>query len=130
MAQSEMEVVSPEAGKVHERGDAAYYFLAVVLGVLGGMLHVAVRDPLLTSLLVLSSTMFLGFMRPSRPWRWVLLVALLVPLVMVAANLLNYYRELTRAGIFGSALIILPAIAGAYGGHFGRGFMRLMFGMK
>jgi hypothetical protein len=130
MAQSEMEAVANEVGKAHEGGDAVYYVLAVVLGILGGMLHVALRDPLLTALLVLSSTMFLGFMRPSRPWRWVLLVALLVPLVMIAANLLNYYRELTRAGIFGSALITLPAVAGAYGGHFGRGFMRLMFGMK
>jgi hypothetical protein len=130
MAQLEMKTVSNQAGKDSETRDGIFYGVAVALGICSGVLHVALRDPLLTALLVLAATMFLGFMRPRRPWRWTLLVALLVPAVMTAANLLNYYQEFSRAGIYGSALITLPGIAGAYGGHFGRGFLRVMFGNK
>jgi len=111
-----------------ENSDAVFYGIAVALGVLCGVVHVGVRDPLLTTLGVVASTMFLGYMRPYRPWRWVLLVGLFVPAVMSGANLMGYYRDLSRAGLYGSALIMLPGIAGAFGGHFGRRFMRVMFG--
>jgi hypothetical protein len=103
------------------------YFIAVVCGILAGIVHITIGDPLLTALVVLISTMGLGFTRPERPWRWVLLVGLLVPVVMLTANLLHYYRTLTRAGLYGSVLIILPGIAGAFGGSFGRKFVRVMF---
>jgi hypothetical protein len=111
-----------------ENSDAVFYGIAVVLGMACGIVHVGLRDPLFTALSVLVSTMFLGYMRPSKPWRWVLLVALFVPAVMTGANLMGYYRELSRAGLYGSALIVLPGVAGAFGGHFGRTFMREMFG--
>jgi hypothetical protein len=111
----------------NENGDVAFYFIAATLGIFCGLLHVGVRDPLLTALGVVSSTMFLGFMRPERPWRWVLVVGLFVPIVMSVANLVGYYRELSRAGLFGSGLIMLPGVAGAFGGHFGRRFLRVMF---
>lgn len=110
--------------------DAVFYGIAVALGMICGVVHVGLRDPLFTALTVLMSTMFLGYMRPSRPWRWVLLVGLFVPAVMASANLMGYYRDLSRAGLYGSALIALPGFAGAYGGHFGRAFMREMFGTK
>ncbi len=110
------------------KGDAVFYGIAVVLGVGCGALHVAVRDPLLTALGVVMSTMFLGYMRPSKPWRWVLLVGLFVPILMTGANLVGYYKDLSRAGLYGSALVMLPGVAGAFGGHFGRRFMRVMFG--
>ena len=111
-----------------KNGDAVFYGIAVVLGMLCGVVHVGVRDPLLTALSVLVSTMFLGYMRPSRPWRWVLLVGLCVPAVMTGANLMGYYRDLSRAGLYGSVLIMLPGVAGAFGGHFGRRFVGVMFG--
>ena len=130
MAHLEMETISDQAEKTAEPRDGIFYGIAVALGTCSGLLHVVLRDALFTALLVTAATMFLGFMRPRRPWRWTLLVALLVPAVMVAANLLNYYKELSRAGIYGSALVTLPGIAGAYGGHFGRGFLRVMFGTK
>jgi hypothetical protein len=110
------------------KGDAVFYGIAVVLGVACGVVHVGVRDPLLTALGVVMSTMFLGYMRPARPWRWVLLVGLFVPILMTGANLVGYYKDLSRAGLYGSALIMLPGVAGAFGGHFGRRFMRVMFG--
>ncbi len=103
------------------------YIIAVVCGVLAGIVHITIGDPLLTALVVLVSTMSLGFARPERPWRWVLIVGLLVPVVMLGANVAHYYQTLTRAGLYGSVLIILPGIAGAYGGSFGRKFVRVMF---
>jgi hypothetical protein len=111
-----------------QNSDAVFYGIAVALGMFCGVVHVGVRDPLLTALSVLMSTMFLGYMRPSRPWRWVLLVGLFVPAVMTGANLMGYYRDLSRAGLYGSVLIMLPGVAGAFGGHFGRRFIGVMFG--
>jgi hypothetical protein len=110
-----------------KKNDWLFYVIACVCGVLAGITHITIQDPLLTSLVVLISTMFLGFMRPERPWRWLLIVGLLVPIVMLTANALHYYRTLTRAGLAGSILIMLPGVAGAYGGHFGRKFIGVMF---
>ncbi len=107
-----------------------FYLLAILFGIFSGLLHVTVQDPLLTALAVTMATMFLGFMRPLKPWRWTLIVGLAVPIVMIAANLAKYYVTLTRAGIYGSVLIMLPGFAGAYGGMFGRMFMKEMFGKK
>ncbi len=103
------------------------YIIAVICGIFAGFVHVTVGDPLLTSLVVLISTMSLGFARPERPWRWTLIVGLMVPIVMLSANLSHYYETLTRAGLAGSILIMLPGIAGAYGGSVGRRFVRVMF---
>mgnify|MGYP005823449963 CR=1 FL=1 len=103
------------------------YFIAVICGIFAGLVHVTAGDPLLTSLVVLISTMALGFAKPERPWRWTLIVGLLVPIVMLTANVLHYYETLTRAGLAGSILIMLPGIAGAYGGSVGRRFVRVMF---
>jgi TctA family transporter len=103
------------------------YIIAVICGLLAGLVHITIGDPLLTSLVVLISTMSLGFASPERPWRWTLLVGLMVPIVMMSANLLHYYETLTRAGLAGSILIMLPGVAGAYGGSVGRRFVRVMF---
>lgn len=107
--------------------DIIAYVVGTIGGILAGIVHITVGDPLLTALVVLIFTMSLGFARPVDPWRWVLLVGLLVPVVMLTANALHYYRTLTRAGLYGSVLIILPGVAGAYGGSFGRKFIRVMF---
>lgn len=103
------------------------YIAAVICGFFAGVVHITIGDPLLTSLVVLISTMALGFANPERPWRWTLAVGLMVPIVMMSANLLRYYETLTRAGLAGSILIMLPGIAGAYGGSVGRRFIRVMF---
>ena len=121
---------SEKTAPVNRKSDALFYVIAVVLGILCGAVHVAVQDPLLTALAVLASTMVLGYVRPARPWRWVLIIGALVPIVLTAANLLGYYRDLSRAGLYGSVLIVLPGVAGAYGGHFGRAFIEIMFGKK
>jgi hypothetical protein len=99
--------------------DSGIYILGVGLGVCAGILDVKVGDLLLTALFVLAATMLLGALRPQRPWRWTLLVAVFVPLLQLAA-----YAVLTekpyRAQIYESFLGFLTGIAGAYAGAAGR----------
>jgi hypothetical protein len=81
--------------------DSNIYLLGGVLGILAGILDVAFGDLLLTALFVLVSTMLLGGLRPVRPWRWTLLVAVFVPLVQTLAYLLLTKRA-DRAQIWES----------------------------
>jgi len=98
-----------------DKGDRGIYMLGGIFGIVAGILDVKVGDLLLTALCVLMATMLLGALRPQRPWRWTLAVALFVPLVQLAA-----YAVLTekpyRAQIYESFLGFLTGIAGAYGG--------------
>lgn len=97
-----------------------FWAMGVVLGVLSGVIHVAVQDPLLTALAVLFSTMVLGALRPARPWRWLLAVGVPLPVVMIAAKTTGHYANFTRATLAGAILMILPGVAGAFGGSLGR----------
>jgi hypothetical protein len=99
--------------------DAGVYAFGVLLGLCAGWLDVKVGDLLLTALFVLASTMLLGALRPERPWRWTLLVAIFVPGVQLAAYLLSTQKPY-RAQIYESFLGFLTGIAGAYGGAAGR----------
>ena len=74
-----------------------------------------VDDLLFTALLVLSSCMLLGLLRPRWPWRWVLTVGAFVPLTELAAYLVLTVKP-ARAQIYGSFLAFFPGVAGAYGG--------------
>lgn len=121
------EVELETKSQMEPKRDGVFYVVAVVCGIVSGAVHVGIGDPLLTSLAVLISTMVLGFMRPRKPWRWTLIVGLLVPVVMLTGNAIGYYETLTRAGLYGSVLIMLPGIAGAFGGSFGRKFIGVIF---
>jgi ABC-type multidrug transport system permease subunit len=97
------------------RHDLPIYFLAVVLGGAAGYAQIAIRDLLVTALLVLASTMLLGVLRPHRPWRWTILISLLVPTIQALA-LWFLADKPTPAEIYESLLSFLPGIVGAYGG--------------
>ena len=99
--------------------DRFVYALGVLLGLVAGFLDVKFGDLLLTALFVLVSTMLLGALRPSRPWRWTLLVAVFVPVVQIVAYLLLTEKPY-RAQIYESFLGFLTGIAGAYGGSIAR----------
>ncbi|MGH3056079.1 MAG: hypothetical protein ACRDL7_13985, partial [Gaiellaceae bacterium] len=92
----------------------APYLLGAVLGIAAGVLDVKVGDLLLTALFVLASTMVLGALRPDRPWRWMVTVAVFVPLVQLAAYFFVTEKPY-RAQIYESFLGFLTGIAGAYG---------------
>jgi len=97
------------------RSDTGFYVFAVGAGMLAGWVDIKVGDLLFTALLVLAPCMVLGLMRPVRPWRWVIIVGVLVPI----AELLGYFllkQRISRVQVYESFLAFLPGIAGAYGG--------------
>jgi hypothetical protein len=107
-------------------GDFFYYLLAALGGVLAGWVDIKVGDLLLTAMIVLGSCMLLGFVRPRKPWRWVVIVGVLVPV----AEFLAYYflsQKRERAQIYESFLAFMPGIAGAFGGALGRGVVDNLF---
>ena len=110
-------------------GDSLQYLLAAACGVLAGWIDVKVGDLLFTALIVLASCMGLGFARPRKPWRWVVLVGIFVPMMeWLAYSVLAQKPE--RAQIYESFLAFLPGIAGAYGGAFGRTVVNNLFANK
>ena len=113
--------------RMADKSDRGIYVLGSLLGAGAGFLDVKVGDLLLTALFVLIATMLLGVLRPHRPWRWTLTVAVFVPLAQFAA-----YAALAekpyRAQIYESFLGFLTGIAGAYGGATARRGMAILFG--
>jgi hypothetical protein len=102
------------------RGDAWFYVIAALCGIGAGAADVAINDLLFTALLVVSAGILLGALRPRWPWRWVLTVGVFIPLTELAAYVVLTVKP-TRAQIYGSFLVFLPGIAGAYGGSVMRG---------
>ena len=110
-------------------GDSFFYLLAAALGLLTGWADIKIGDLLFTAMLVLASCMVLGFLRPRKPWRWVLLVGIFIPIV----EWLAYYiltQKPDRAQIYESFLAFMPGIAGAYGGAVARGVVDNLFKKK
>ncbi len=104
----------------HSSGDSLQYLLAAAFGVMAGWIDIKVGDLLFTAMIVLASCMGLGFVRPRKPWRWVVLVGIFVPIIeWLAYAILAQKPE--RAQIYESFLAFLPGIVGAYSGAFGRG---------
>jgi ABC-type multidrug transport system permease subunit len=97
------------------RRDMVFYFLAALAGMATGWADVMIDDLLFTALLVLMACMLLGLLRPRWPWRWVVVVAIFIPLTELAAYLIMSVKA-TRGQVYGSFLTALPGTAGAYGG--------------
>jgi ABC-type multidrug transport system permease subunit len=97
------------------RNDVLFYVLAGLAGVGTGWVDVSVNDLLFTALLVLMACMGLGLLRPRWPWRWVVVVAICIPLTELAAYVVMTVKP-TRGQVYGSFLTALPGMAGAYGG--------------
>jgi hypothetical protein len=97
------------------RRDVPFYILAALAGMGTGWVDVAVNDLLFTALLVLTTCMLLGMLRPRWPWRWVVVVVAFIPLAELAAYTLQRVQP-TRGQVYGSFLTALPGMAGAYGG--------------
>lgn len=111
------------------RSDFFHYLLAGSLGVLAGWVDIKVGDLLFTAMIVLGACLLLGFLRPKRPWRWVLLVGIFVPLMDWMAYF--FLREKpTRAQVYESFLAFMPGVAGAYGAALGRGVVNNLFPKK
>ena len=100
--------------------DLLCYIFAVLCGVFAGWVELKLGDLLFTALLVLAPCMLLGALRPERPWRWVAIIGVCVPVAELLGYLLMTQRP-DRAQIYESFLAFLPGIAGAYGGAMLRG---------
>lgn len=111
------------------KNDLGIYLLGVLLGMVAGCLDVQIGDLLLTALFVLASTMFLGALRPAKPWRWIVVVALFVPILQLLAYLFLTEKPY-RAQIYESFLGFLTGTAGAYAGSAGRRAFDVIFGEK
>jgi hypothetical protein len=99
--------------------DFLAYFIAVLCGICAGLLEVRFGDLLVTALFVLICTMGLGFARPKRAWRWILIVGIFVPILQALAYFLLAQKPY-RAQIWESGLGFLTGTAGAYCGAVGR----------
>jgi zinc transporter ZupT len=109
--------------------DIIQYILAVVFGAAAAWLDLEVgadEHILLTALVVTASCMLLGFMRPHRPWRWVLIIGVCIPVAEWLAYFLLTQKP-TTAQVYESFLAFLPGIAGAYGGALGRTVVNNLF---
>ncbi len=95
--------------------DLPFYVLASLAGIGTGLVDVAVDDLLFTALLVLMACMLLGLLRPRWPWRWVVVVAIFIPLTELAAYVIMTVKP-TLGQTYGAFLTALPGMAGAYGG--------------
>lgn len=91
-----------------------------MFGIFAGWMDVKVGDLLFTALLVLAPCMLLGALRPQRPWRWVVVIGIFVPIVELLSYVIMTQKPY-RAQIYESFLAFLPGIAGAYGGSILRG---------
>ena len=101
------------------KNGSGIYVLGILFGLVAGFVDVKFGDLLLTALFVLAATMVMGALRPERPWRWTLLVAVFVPVAQGVAYLLLTEKPY-RAQIYESFLGFLTGIAGAYGGSTAR----------
>jgi hypothetical protein len=110
-------------------GDGFYYLLAAMSGALAGWLDIKVGDLLLTAMAVLAANMLLGLLSPRRPWRWVVLIGVFVPVVEWLAYFFLSQKP-ARAQIYESFLAFVPGIAGAFGGSMGRGVVDNLFAGK
>jgi len=112
-----------------KRSDLPVYLLGIFLGVCAGFLDLLAGDLLGTALFVLISTMILGALRPEKPWRWILVVGIFVPLVRLGAYLL-FRQKPYPAQIYESVLGFVTGIAGAYCGSVGRRAFHELFGKQ
>jgi len=100
--------------------ESFFYAFAVIAGAFAGWVDARLSDLLLTALLVLAPSMMLGLLRPARPWRWVILVSIGVPIVDFLSNF--FFSQRPYGGEkYAALLVFLPAFAGAYGGSLMRG---------
>ena len=102
-----------------QKSDVFIYLLALLFGLSAGILEVTVGDLLATALFVLVSTMVLGFLRPRRPWKWIVVVGVFVPLARLAAYLVLTQTPY-RAQIWESGLGFVTGTAGSYCGALAR----------
>ncbi len=110
----------------HSRTNPLFYVFAALCGLFSGWVNQKVDDALLTALCMVGFAMLLGAWKPQRPWRWVLLVWVGVPIVLAYyAYVVKWPHD--RGQVYGAFLQVLAASAGGFGGHFMRNMIEHVF---
>lgn len=112
---SELQFIAMNMTGEKESSDAWIYLLAITFGLIAGSIQGKFGDLLLTALVVMAFTMFLGILRPQRPWRWMLIVAVLV-LMSQAGAYFFFAKRASREQISESMLGFLTGTVSAYAG--------------
>ena len=102
------------------------YLFAVATGIFSGWVNQMVDDALLTALCMVAFAMLFGVWKPQRPWRWVLIVWIGVPLVLAYYHFVKKWPH-NIGQTYGAFLQILAASAGGFGGHFMRHMIDSVF---
>jgi hypothetical protein len=125
--------VKPQAGaqklSTPGKSEVPIYILGIFLGICAGLIQAGIDYLLLTALFVLASTMLMGALCTRKPWRWVLVVGVFVPVVQLLAFLVLTVKPYP-AQIYESFLGFLTGFAGAYGGAVIRMAIRELFETK
>ena len=104
----------------------AIYVIAILFGLFCGWVNEKAADALLTALCVVVFSMILGGWKKDRPWRWMLLVWIGVPLVLAYYQWVVHWSH-ARWQVYGAFLQLLVASAGAHGGHYMRDMIDHVF---
>lgn len=109
--------------------DAWFAGLAILLGLAAGYVHLIAPDPTIVALLALMCAMFLGVVRPERPWLWAVIIAASIPGADIYANLAGQPVFLARIeGAFVAGIV--SGMVGAYGGSLMRRMLMHVFSQK
>ena len=94
--------------------DWPYWLLSLIFAFLSGYAHVRINDSGLAVVFVTAFTMLLAYKRPQRIWRWIVIMALSLPIAVLVAQLTRTRPPLGMvAGSFaGSAFAIVAGIGG------------------
>ena len=109
-----------------DRTNPFIYFFAAVSGIFSGWVNQMVGDALLTALCMVALAMLFGVWKPERPWRWVLLVWVGLPLMLVYYQFIMKWPH-DRGQVYAVFLQLLAASAGGFGGHFMRNMVENVF---
>ena len=78
-------------------------------------------EPQAAVLVILATTILLGFLLPSRAWLWAIIMALGLPVVYLFLRALGYQPVSPPSpGWYASLLAFIPAFIGVYSGVIGR----------
>ncbi len=111
-------VYLPIAGFVlYLRPQLLHHVLALFLGLLTAFIDQQGDDPQFTVLLLLTFGLFLGVLKPEKPWRWALLISIWVPMTSMLRVVVDARADaFVRHGVI-AMIALIPACIGVYAGR-------------
>ncbi len=98
-------------------GDLFCALLALIAGAIAAWADFHTDDPQPAATLLILFGIMLGFARPHRAWLWGMISGLSLPLFYLFALAAGIRpHSLPQPNLFASALAVIPALLGAYGG--------------